>query len=400
MLARTTPGDLARAPASGRLAAPAHVEIIRDMEDAAAVWRGFEQDAAMTVFQSHAWLAAWWQCVGTRRSAQPVICVVRQENGRPGMILPLALERRFGLPSLVWMAECEADYHAPLLDRDFAARCDHAMVAATMTAIADSVPEARMIALCKTATRVGDLANPLAMLAHRPHPAAAHAISLAGTWEDFYAAKRSKSTRRRDRQRLRRLEDMGDLRFEIAQDAPARHSLLEAILAQKAGWFAARGIADPFAAPEVRAFLHRLIDTPALSDVLHISAMTLDGEVVAGNFGYVHKGRFYAVIGSVTGGPAGRHSPGVFHLHALMRWCMAHGIGVLDLTVGDEGYKKEWCDTTLNLVDIHLPLSFGGTLAMAGAQTLAGAKRWIKQSPRLFDAAQAVRRRVRGMGRA
>lgn len=386
----------APARASTRASALA-VEVFGDLAAVQREWCAFEADAAMTVFQRHAWLDAWQATVGAARGSRPRVAVVRDRGGQPCMILPLALERRMGVPALVWMASAEADYHAPLLCPRFARRAGRVQMAEIFSRIADAVPEARLIDLGKTACHVAGVPNPLAALAHTPHPSAAHAIALGEDWEAFYASRRSKKTRRKDAQRLRRLESMGEFRFEIADTAPARHAMLDRLLAQKAAWLDARGIADPFGPEAVRAFLHRLVATPALADTLHVSAMTLDGEIVAGNLGYVHDGRFYAVIGSITDGDAARQSPGIFHMHALMKWCMDAGIGKFDLTVGDEGYKHDWCDMRLDLIDIRLPLSVVGTLALAPAVLGGVLKRRIKASPRLFAGASALRRLLHRM---
>lgn len=388
--------DSSLLPTASRAAGPAAaVEVLSDMTAAADIWRDFESRAEMTIFQKHAWLAAWQKTVGAARGCAPRIAIVRDESGRCRMILPLMLDRRFGVPCLMWMAEDEADYHAPLVDGAFARMADKETVAAILTAVANAVPDAQMVDLCKTARTIGNAPNPLAALPHTLHPSAAHAITLGHDWESLYAALRSKDTRRKDRQRRRRLEQSGSFRLETARGARERHRLLDRILEQKSIWLRARGIADPFASAPARAFLHKLIDTPSLGDTLHISAMTLDGVIVAGNFGYVQDGRFYAVIGSIADGPVARHSPGIFHLHELIKWCISEGIATFDLTVGDEGYKADWCDTRLDLVDIRLALSLTGSLAIGAARARGSAKRYIKTSPRLFAAAQTARRTLR-----
>lgn len=374
------------------------VVIAQSMSDCAASWRLFEEDASPAVFQTHDWLSCWMDTVGAAQRASPRIALVGDSNARLVMILPLMLVSRWGMQVLCWMAEDDADYHAPLVAPDFAATCNSSTMRDILARIVRQVPEASAISLVKTTSMFMDQPSPLSKLPHHPHPCAAHAVHLpGGSFDDFYAAARSKSTRKRDRQRRRKLEDYGDVRFEIATDTSRQHDLLNVILAQKADWLSARGIKDPFAEDGVHTFLHRLIENRTTRQHLHISALTVDDAVAAGNVGYVYEGRFYAVIGSVTNGELARHSPGVLHLHDLFRWCYDHDVSVFDLTVGDEGYKNEWCDSRLDLIDIRMPLSVSGVFFIAAQRLWALAKRRIKASPALFSIATRIRSRTRSL---
>ncbi len=374
---------------------PFVVTVAENMAAVADEWRAFERHAARTAFQSYAWMATWAATAGAARDARPRIVTVRDREGAPVMILPLALERRVGVDALVWMGERDADYLAPLVDPAHGAALTDRRMTSLCLEIADAVPEARALIFERTVSRIGQTPNPLCRLAGAPHPCRAHALTLDSDWDTLYTAKRSRNTRKRDRQRRRRLEEMGALAFEIAEDTASRHRMLDAILAQKASWFAARGIIDPFAAPGASEFLHALIDEADAARHLHVSTLTLDGEVIAGNFGYLHDGELNAVIGSVTEGEAARHSPGTVLLHELFKWSIDNGLRSFDFTIGDEPYKKEWCDTELELVDIRLPLTLSGVLALAPRAIRAAAVHTIKRSPRLYAFAHEARRYMR-----
>ncbi len=383
------------ASASAKETATYTVSIYTSLESCAAAWRLFEQDAVATIFQTYGWLECWQRTVGEARASRPHIAFVNDKTGSPVMILPLALENILGVSTLTWMARDEADYHAPLMTKEFAATCTAADMQHILTRIARHVSSADALSLIKTVHIFDSALNPLTHMQHLPHPSAAHAISLHGTFDELYADKRSKSTRRKDRQRRQRIEAMGDLKFEIAQTPQQRHDMLISLLSQKAAWLEARGITNPFAADDVQAFLQSLIDDPSAAAALHISAMTLNGEVIAGNLGYTRGNRFYAMIGTIADGDVARQSPGIVHLHELLKWCFDNDISIFDLTVGDEGYKKDWCDMRQDLVDIRLPLSIAGYLATAILRAKDMAKRAIKSSPGLFTFALAARRTLK-----
>jgi len=396
-------------PAPNRGGAPAHLSVVssvdetqfrvsvyQSLDDCAVAWRLFESEARATVFQRHAWLNAWMHTVGCARGIEPRIALVRNAAGDLVMILPLAIERTLGVAHFIWLAQDEADYHGPLIHPDWNTHTPREEIGRILTAIVASTPEVKAFSLTKTLATIEGMANPLQAIKHAAHPSSGHAITLTGDcFDTFYAEMRSKSTRKRDRQRRRRLEESGEVEFRIPETQSDQHAMLDAILAQKALWLKQRGIVDPFGSAEVKSFFHHLIDDQSARSTLHISALTVDGDVVAGNVGFVRNDRFYATIGCVTDGEASRHSPGTIHLHELLRWCYANNIKAFDLTVGDEGYKKDWCDAHLELVDIRVPVTFTGYLSLLPSRIKDRIKRHIKASPYLLDKALSARRTLR-----
>ncbi|MGD1933423.1 MAG: GNAT family N-acetyltransferase [Candidatus Phaeomarinobacter sp.] len=374
------------------------VSVYRNLDECAVAWRLLEGVAHATAFQHHAWVKAWLETVGHVREVEPRIALVRDEAGDLMMILPMAIERVLGVSTLVWMAQDEADYHGPLIHPKWDTGTTREEIGRILSAVAASVPEAHAFALTKTLSSIEGVANPLRAIEHTPHPSSGHAITLTGDdFDTFYAGVRSKSTRKRDRQRRRRLQETGTVEFKVGSSQDEQHTLLDAILDQKALWLSERGISNPFAPGEVKAFLHHLISDQTARGALHISALTVDGQVAAGNVGYVRNERFYAVIGSVTDGELSRHSPGTIHLHELLRWCYAHHITAFDLTVGDESYKKDWCDARQELIDIRIPLTAMGYLSTLPCRIKDTLKRHIKASPFLYDLATSLRQAMRSV---
>ncbi len=373
------------------------VGVAHDLDACASAWRLLETHAAATVFQTHAWLETWQRTVGAAQGVEPRVALVRDAEGRLVMILPLALERIMGVETLVWMARDEADYHAPLVSREFAAICTPTQIGKILHLVADLVPEAKAISLTKMLQDIQGTPNPLALAPHVPHPSSAHAISLEAGFENIYAERISKKTRRKARRRRSRLEEFGPIKLAIAKTPAEQHEMLNVILSQKAKWLADRGIKDPFAAESVQDFMHGLIDNPAARSSVHISTQLVGDEVVAGTYGYIRDGWFYAVIGSIIDGELARHAPGTLHLHEKLRWCEANGFDTYDLTIGDEGYKSDWCDQHLDLLDIRLPLTVTGYLAIWPTRAFAAAKRFVKKSPRLLAIAMECRRLARGL---
>ena len=61
--------------------------------------------------------------------------------------------------------------------------------------------------LQKMPEAIGAQRNPFLNLQVLAHPSGAYVASLAGSWDEFYAAKRSPGTRKRERKQLRQLAE-------------------------------------------------------------------------------------------------------------------------------------------------------------------------------------------------
>jgi CelD/BcsL family acetyltransferase involved in cellulose biosynthesis len=79
-----------------------------------------------------------------------------------------------------------------------------------------------------------------------------------------------------------------------------------------------------------------------------------------------------------------RFGPGAAHLHELMRYAIERGCDAFDFTIGDEPYKRDWCDTELKLYDHIAAVTPRGWLVAAPVMLARRAKRAIKQSPLLW----------------
>jgi len=361
-------------------------------------WRGFERVANCTAFQTFAWHDAWQRHVGAVAGVRPAI-VVGRRHGNLAFILPLAIESRGLVRRLVWHASDLCDYNAPLIASDFTdSLCPGGFVAlfAEITRLIAARTPFDAVVLTKMPDTVGGQANPFLTLATTLDASGAHFTSLGTDWDSFYAAKRSATTRRRDRTKRKRLADIGAVRF-VTPAAPAEiAATLATLFEQKSRAFARMGVSDLFAKPGVRAFFVDLATAPGSSDLVHVSRLDVGDSAAATNLALLFRGRYYYVLASYGGGPAARFGPGVAHLHDLMAYAMEHGCEVFDFTIGDESYKSEWSEVTIALHNHRRATSALGSVHVAATEAGARVKRMIKQNPTLWRMAVKARAAVRG----
>jgi CelD/BcsL family acetyltransferase involved in cellulose biosynthesis len=352
-----------------------------------AEWRRFEREADCTPFQSFAWLSAWCRHVGPHVKMVPTILVGRQNDEilflLPLMVQPGAIRR------LMFLGSDLCDYNAPLLARNFSERVTPAEFRALWQAccrLLQGVPQGRhdLVAFTKMPETVGTQRNPLLTLRVGQNPSNAYLAQLGSTWTEYYETRRSSATRRRDRTKLKRLGEMGDVRFITPDQRVEIQRTMAVLFEQKAKSLAHMGVADIFAQPGWRDFFLDLATNPRSRELVHVSRLDVGMVWSAINFGLTFGDGYFHVLASYDDGETSRFGPGVAHLRELMRYAIEHRKSKFDFTIGDERYKREWSDVTVPLYDHVKAVRVRGlpaAMLAAGGRRL---RRAIKQNETLW----------------
>jgi CelD/BcsL family acetyltransferase involved in cellulose biosynthesis len=143
-------------------------------------------------------------------------------------------------------------------------------------------------------------------------------------------------------------------------------------------------VGNLFAKPGHAEFYRALATDPATKPLVHVSRLDVGAAAAAINLGLTYRGCYYHLLASYDDGELSRFGPGAAHLHELLHQAIDRGFKVFDFTIGDERYKRDWCDTELKLYDYIGAATWRGALIavpMLAAQRL---KRQIKQTPMLW----------------
>lgn len=387
-----------RPTARGAKSVPPPDEIVLELhEDLAALeaeWRAVERVADCTVFQTYDWLAAWQRHIGSREGAAPAL-VVGRCGGHILFLLPLAVQSGF-VRRLTWLGQDQCDYNAPLLGPEFAARVPRDRFLALwhqVRALIAAHPALRhdLVELRKMPETMGSQPNPFLHLDVALHPSGAHLTHLSGTWEEFYAARRSSATRRRDRSKRKKLGEFGEVRFVNPASASDISATLDALIAQKTRSFASMGVANLFARPGRREFFHDLATGEPTRELVHVSRLDVGSVWAAVNLGLQFRGCYYHILASYDDGEVSRFGPGSAHLRDLMERAIERGCDRFDFTIGDERYKLEWSDTLIRLYDHTAAASARGAPLVLASNAFRSLKRTIKQNPALWSAFSRAR---------
>ena len=367
-----------------------------DLAAVEPVWRSLQKDAVCTPFQTYEWLSAWQRHVGARTGAGPCIVVARDSNGAPLFILPLAVCTSGFARELIWLGSDLCDYNAPIFAKDAAERlrgADFAAIYKKIIRLLQSEPRGRhdLVRLDKMPPIVGGGPNPMLSLPTTLNPSGSYVTPLLGSWDEFYKAKRSSSTRRRDRSKRNHLAEAGEVRFVTAQDSAAAIDTFAVLVEQKSKTFARHGIANLFARPGYLDFYRDLAADPATRDFVHISQLKVGDQIVAANLGLVFGRRYYHVLASYADGPLSHWGPGAAHLNDLLAYAIERKCEAFDFTIGDERYKRDWCDDVQPLYDHVAVASWRGALVAGPRLAKHRVKRTIKQTPALWAIVVKVR---------
>jgi CelD/BcsL family acetyltransferase involved in cellulose biosynthesis len=114
--------------------------------------------------------------------------------------------------------------------------------------------------------------------------------------------------------------------------------------------------------PGYRHYYTTLAERFAWPGPLLMSALEVDGTILATNWGFLSEKRFIGIVMSFEGGEWKSYSPGRILLEDLLKWNFAHGNNVFDFGVGDEPYKVAYTDETLELYEAIIPVTVAGTV--------------------------------------
>jgi len=387
MAARLTP--LPRTNA--RDAAPS-VEIVTNLGAIEAEWRAFEKIAVASPFQNFDFVAAYATHVLAGAGERVAIALQRSPDGSLRLLLPLVVGRRGPVRLARSFGDSHASYHLPL----FAAGAVFAPEEMTnwLTAVGRALAVDAIVLRHQPETFEGQR-NPLAALAPRRGGNDCYRLDLEPDGPALIARRISKDSRKKLARKAKKLAELGPVRMVQARTNAEVEAMLAFFFRHRALRFAKQGIADPFAAPPMRAFFADAAQFPPGGGQPALTLFALQaGARIVGMFGAACNGRrFSGMVTAFDMAPEiERHSPGEHLLMALVLDHCAKGYRAFDLGAGAARYKTSYCDQIEPLFEGALPITpLGRALAMAidAKDTLRAA---MKRSPKMMSLVQRWRR--------
>ncbi|WP_050476756.1 GNAT family N-acetyltransferase [Herbaspirillum rhizosphaerae] len=372
---------------AGRFAAGTAVRVYSSFEHSEMRWRTAQASCAAYGFQAYDWLAAWQRELGARQGWEVCIVELTDADDRTLMLLPLGRQRKRGIRYASFLGGEITDYNAPLLHPDFDASC----FAALWPLIVRLMGGVDVFRVRRMPLNVEGVANPLVALPGMRHTEQAHAATLTPTYAEFQKARSAKMFADTRRQ-LRRLNELGAVKLLIDAPPDLRAAVTAGMAQQKARRWHETGSRDLFAEPGYLDFYQHLAAQGLSGGEIVVSALYVDDKLVATHWGMRYGGRFYWLMPGYQDGEWARYSVGRILLDAVVQHCIAEGLAVFDLTVGDEGYKMQWADHMLPLYAGQQGHSLRGKIVVAVGE----AYRQLRARARDNERLRSLVRRLRG----
>lgn len=306
-------------------------------------WEALEGRALTHLFQSHAFLNSWYACAGKASEAVPAVVTAR-EGGRLVGVLPACVITKGGIRFLTWLGGFFAvDYGDVLLDP------------ASSLGLDPFLDQALRLLRERIGFHIGYFHNlrhdAVAYPYFKRHfvqfrSDVAPYVPLQNSFDSYLdSLKRFRKKQKSDTLRqIKRLSELGELEFrEVRGEQAEVQALLEAFFAQKRWRFQISGVHGVLFHPGYEEFYR---DQAKNNGAVHLSMLTLNGEIIATHVGYLYHNSLYFVMPSYDH-RFGKYSPGRVLTYYLIRDCFERGVECFDFCIGSEEYKYEWTDQSV-----------------------------------------------------
>ncbi len=330
-----------------------------DFEALEGEWNAlFERTARPEqMFQSFHWLWHWTQHFTKPGTEDLAIVTVRQSGVLVGVV-PLVIERAFGLKQLAFMGAPVSQYGDVLIAADVPAE---ALAAALRFAVTST--RADLVRLAKV--RDGSQIAAALSRFNATETAAEEAPYVDLTkYTDFDAyQERFSNKARKNRRRLeRRLEERGAVDAGGALEGSAGAAAATATLRLKRTWLKQRGqLSRAFADKRTDAFFAAACAQQTHPAGANVSLLRSGGAIANAAITVTAKGT-QALHILAYDSAFEKCAPGVLHVEKLLEQAFAQGHQTFDFLAPRHDYKNEWADGAVRVADYAVPVTVLGRL--------------------------------------
>lgn len=355
--------------------------------DAAGQYSALCRQLLFAPAQSPAWISAW-----AAHASSDLIVIGLSKGGRP--VMAFALETvaagPFGVARFVGGRHANGNFPAV----NPTSSVSPAFTATLIRALREARPDIDLLALERQSPVLGGLPNPMLSLSHCRSPNIALAADLSGGFEALLGRINGKRKRKKHRSQMRKFEAAGGFRHLQARTPEEVGRFLSAFFSMKAEQLAKAGLPNCFGSAHTRAAFTALFQKACLKDRpdFVLQALEVGGKLRAVSGAGLAGNRVMCEFTAFANDELAAAAPGDFLFFENIRAACEEGFEIYDFGVGDERYKREWCDIETEHFDIFLPVSAKGRLLTEARYALSFAKRRLKASPLARDLLMRLRR--------
>lgn len=337
--------------------------------------------------QTFDWIDCW------RRHVNPDSLVAGLIAGdTPVMLLPLEAVSVNGTRVLRYPGGSHANCNFPWLDGSV----DDASVGLLVSAIRAARPDIDVLSLTRQLPSLSGQDNPLLQLKSVENPNPVLAASLDSGFDAVLERSNAKRKLKKHRQHGRRYEEAGGWRIYAPQFREETDQLLDTFFALKAHRFRQMGISDPFDDAHIQAFFKELYGEAARKQRprYQLQILEVTGKVRSLIGKTFSKDSPTVEFSAIADDELMTASPGEFLFYEDIKKSCDAGLSLYSFGIGDEPYKREWCDIESNVYDTIVPLTLKGNAFTALQSVRSKVVATVKGNPRLWQMAKALRSKL------
>ncbi len=352
-------------------------------------YRALARDAVFAPPQSPHWVECWTREVNGDCTVATVMV-----DGRAAFALPLEIVPFGPLTIARFMGGSHANGNFAMTAPGTATPAPQTLKSALVAAFRHARPDIDMLCLERQAPALHGAANPLAVLPAGPSPNPALAVDLSGGFEAVLGRSNGSRKRKKHRSQTRKFEAAGGCALVRPGSREESDRLLRAFFDMKSTRFADKGIDNVFADAKVQAFFFDLFGQCAGQErpQFLLRGLEIGGKLRAVNGCSRTADGLVCEFGTFRIDELASASPGSFLDFECIQAACAEGLSIYDFSVGDEPYKRQWCNVETEHFDIMLGLSARGRVAVTLMRTASSVKRRVKSNPTLWSLFKRLRR--------
>lgn len=378
------------------------VAVYQSLAAVEAIWRELETRVVMTPYQRFDWIDAY--CAAGFKVPNEIAILVMSSNGRPIALLPFGVSRRFGVRQAQIIGMPISNSDSLIYDPAYASKLTPEAIRAAFVSLEEAGVKVDLVTFhCLIKDWQGH-SNPLLAFPHAPAPNNLYLGSFPTSDGPFLSNVLPHKRRDNIRRSQKKLaEAYGSLIVREAKSVADIENMHAAFIEQRGERFRQMGVENVFAHSTFQTLFRSLAisslgqKTPAF----RYHALCAGDEIIATSLGISTSSHYSQYISSTSTGPASKHSLMGVMLSLLLDQLRNEGIRTFDMGLGDFGYKTAWTQAT-TVYDSVIPVSALGSLAAPALLGARNAKRIIKQTPALWNAARsllALKTRLRAVGK-
>jgi len=380
------------------------VEVLTQIGKAEPLWRELVQQGAIcSRYQHYSWMSLWWDHIGSIMQAAPHITVLRDEMGKPVLMLPLLRKRLGPIHVGFFMGGKHTNFNLPVwrleLLKEPAVGLDQ-----LLEGLCNTGPRLDLLVLLnQPATWQGGV-NPMLQMPHAASPSQAYGGELKSDFEELLKERMGSGSRKKLRQKERQLAAaVGPVSYLRARTHTEVDWVLEAFFRQKGERMRELGLSNAFDGAGVKEFAAAAaheIDPDTGEPIIELYAALAGDTIIATFGGIMAHGRFSGMFNSIAGAEFRDYSPGELLLSNVVRMCCERGCDRFDLGIGDAAYKQVYCKDAEPLFDSVISITAAGHGVAPFWRAGLAMKSKIKQSDALLRGIRFMHQLVSGKAAA